>query len=82
VRGVREPIAAEVWFEIDGRPRIRRFRWRDVDVPVIGQGRTWVDEDGRHVLVMGPDDRVYELKLDREDLIWYLERAVVRPSVV
>ena len=82
MRRVREPIAAQVWFDVDGRPTIRRFRWRGVDYPVTAGGRTWVDEDGLHVLVMGPDEQIYELKLDRGDLIWYLERAAARPSAV
>lgn len=75
MRRVSEPVGVQVWFEVDGRPRIGRFRWRGDDTVVTAVGRTWVDDDGRHVLVMGPDERIYELKLDRADLVWYLERA-------
>jgi hypothetical protein len=72
---IGEPVAAEVAFEVGGKPTVRRFRWQDQETPVTATGRTWVAEDGRHVLVMGPDQRAYELLLRREDLIWYLERA-------
>lgn len=82
MRFVGEPVAVQVWFEADGRPRIERFRWRGDDTVVTAVGRTWVDDDGRHVLVMGPDDQTYELRLARGDLVWYLERAAARPWAV
>jgi hypothetical protein len=81
MRHVGEPVAAEVRFGVDGSPVVRRFRWQDQDIPVTAGGRTWVDEGGRHVLVMGPDQRTYELLLCREDLIWYVERAAARRAV-
>jgi hypothetical protein len=78
---VGEPVAVEVSFKPDGAPVVRRFRWQDRDIAVTATGRTWVDEEGRHVLVMGPDQRAYELLLSREDLTWYVERAAARRSV-
>jgi hypothetical protein len=81
MKQVGEPVAAEVGFEVDGRPTVRRFRWQGQDTLVTATGRSWVDDDGRHVLVMGPDQRAYELLLRREDLIWYVERAAARRTV-
>jgi hypothetical protein len=75
MKHIGESVAGEVWFETDGRPRIRRFRWRSLDYYVTAVGRAWVDDDGRHVLVMDRDERIYELVLTRSDLHWHLERA-------
>jgi hypothetical protein len=75
-------VAVEVAFAADGRPTVRRFRWQDQDIPVTATGRSWVDDAGRHVLVMGPDRRTYELVLSREDLLWYVERAAPQRAVV
>ena len=46
--------------EIDGR-------WQ-----AVGQGRQWLDEDGRHVLVMLPGDQIYKLTLRYGTLVWEL----------
>jgi hypothetical protein len=62
-------VGVECTFLIDGTVRVRRVevdgRWQQV-----GQGRQWVDEDGRHVLVMLSGDRVYRLTLRSDILAW------------
>ena len=42
-------------------------RWQSV-----GEGRQWMDENGRHVLVMLPGDEVRELVLQPGSLSWGL----------
>jgi hypothetical protein len=75
MRRIGDPVEVEVRLEIDGRPWVRQFCWRGEDNPVTATGRSWVDDDGRHVLVMGQAGRVFELLLRREELVWTLERA-------
>ncbi len=67
-----QPIAVEVRFEADGRLRVRRFTWDRAWITVTAVGRTWLDDDGRHLLVMGAGDRTFELLLRRSDLTWRL----------
>ena len=58
-------------FDEEGTVRVRRIRvdekWRP-----ITQGRQWLDEAGRHVLVMLDDRDVLELLLPAQTLIWQL----------
>lgn len=69
-----EPIGLEAVFDDEGNVSVRRIEsggaWQPVE-----QGRQWVDDDGRHVLVMLEGRRVQELLLDRRDLRWYLRKG-------
>jgi hypothetical protein len=62
-------VGVECRFLADGMVEVRRVqvdgRWQPVE-----QGRQWMDEDGRHVLVMLPGDRVYRLTLRYDILGW------------
>lgn len=78
MKHIGERVEVEVRFEVDGRPRVQWFRWRGGDYLVTATGRSWLDHDGRHVLVIGPDERVFELLLNREELVWTLQRAAAR----
>ena len=56
-------------FAEDGAVQVRKVllngRWQSV-----GQGRQWLDENGRHVLIMLPDEAVCELVLQPGTLQW------------
>ncbi len=55
-------VGVECRFNSDGSVQVKKVllngRWQSV-----GQGRQWLDENGRHVLIMLPDDQVRELLL-------------------
>lgn len=55
-------ISVDCTFLTDGSVRVRRVEiegsWWSV-----GQGRQWVDENGRHVLIMLPNNQVREIIL-------------------
>jgi hypothetical protein len=64
-------IGVDCTFTLDGQVRVRRVeidgRWHPV-----GQGRQWLDNDGRHVLIMLPEQRVVEIVLNAENMVWEL----------
>ena len=46
----------------------------------VGQGRQWQDGNGRHVLIMFPNEEVWEIVMRPDTLIW--EKSVERSSKV
>lgn len=64
-----ETVAVDCRFAEDGVVQVRKVqlngRWQSV-----GQGRQWLDENGRHVLIMLPGDDVRELVLQAGTLRW------------
>jgi hypothetical protein len=66
-------IDVECTFDSEGQVRVRRLKlgghWQMVE-----QGRQWQDSDGRHVLVMLPEQAsgVHELWLRADTLTWEL----------
>jgi hypothetical protein len=80
MRRVNHPTEVEVRFAKDGRPHPLSFAWEGERIPVTAVGRTWLDEAGRHVLVMVGGDRVFELLLRRSDLAWRVVGVSERPS--
>jgi hypothetical protein len=58
---VSEAVAVEARFEADGRVRVLAFERRGRRVEVASSGRQWDASDGRHILVMAPSEKVYEL---------------------
>jgi hypothetical protein len=75
VRFVDEPTAVETRFETNGRVRPHRFVWQEAWLDVTDVGRQWLDDAGRHVLVMVAGQQTFELLLERETLIWKVTRA-------
>jgi hypothetical protein len=67
----RRQIGVDCQFEADGGLRVRRIflddRWQ-----AVGQGRQWVDQLGRHVLIMLPGDEVGEILLQPDTMTWWL----------
>lgn len=74
-------IGVECRFVESGRVQVQRIRLAGAWVQV-GQGRQWVDEAGRHVLIMLPDQQVRELLLRAQTLDWVLLSSPARPTVV
>ncbi len=70
MRRVDLPTAVEVRFDEEGGIRVESFTWRKTQLLVVAAGRTWLDDAGRHLLVMVTGDRIYELLLRRSDLSW------------
>lgn len=64
-------IGVECKFETDGTVRIYRVRLEQSWISVE-QGRQWVDQIGRHVLIMLPDEGVQEIHLRPDTLTWQL----------
>lgn len=69
-----QPIGVECKFGKEGEVQVRRVQMNGAWISV-GQGRQWLDDDGRHVLIMLPNDQVRELILLPERLIWLLKPA-------
>lgn len=69
-------VGVECSFASSGRVRVRRIALEGTWTPVA-QGRQWLDEEGRHVLVMLPDEQIEELVLSTRDLTW---RLLTRPK--
>jgi hypothetical protein len=74
-------IAVDCRFAADGTVDVRRIylnkQWTEV-----GQGRQWFDLAGRHVLIMLPGERVQELWLRSDTLIWALRPVGGRETQV
>jgi len=64
-------VGVDCKFAEDGLVQVRKVllngRWQSV-----GQGRQWLDENGRHVLIMLPGEEVRELVLQSGTLRWGL----------
>lgn len=62
-------LAVDCTFSSDGSVRIRRVkidkRWQ-----AVSQGRQWLDQNGRHVLIMLDENKVREVILRPDTLAW------------
>jgi hypothetical protein len=65
-------VAVEVVFAADGAVQIRQVQvdgqWLAVEL-----GRQWVDDNGRHCLIMLPDNSVREIILQPDTLTWIMK---------
>ncbi|RMG97705.1 MAG: hypothetical protein D6706_08275, partial [Chloroflexi bacterium] len=64
-------VGVDCLFGVDGAVRVRRIQLGGDWVPVV-QGRQWLDQAGRHVLVMLPGEQVGELVLRADRMAWEL----------
>lgn len=55
------PTDVAATYTSDGWPIPSSLCWTGETLPVIDVGRRWKSDDGIHVLVRVPDDRVFEL---------------------
>ncbi|MCZ7673497.1 MAG: hypothetical protein M5U34_43450 [Chloroflexi bacterium] len=62
-------IGVECLFSNDGRCQVRRIEIEGQWFPVE-QGRQWLDQQGRHVLVRIPGRPVQEIVLRPDTLTW------------
>jgi hypothetical protein len=69
-----EPVEVTARFDLDGKIQPLDFSWRQKSYKVAAVGRSWEDEAGRHVLVMTPGDRIFELIFTPVENRWYLRR--------
>jgi hypothetical protein len=70
-----ERIDVTVRFESSGRIEPLSFTYDGRTYPIESTGRSWKDEQGFHILVMIPGDRVRELVFMPSDLGWYLHQV-------
>jgi len=75
-----EQIGVDCIFDQDGTVRVRRItvggEWKGVE-----QGRQWLDDAGRHVLIMLDSREVREIVLLNQELTWAM-KARRGPQVV
>ncbi len=74
-------LSVDCSFGADGLVQVRRVRL-DGRWQAVGQGRQWLDGNGRHVLIMLPDNEVRRLTLRRATLLWELQPLRSTPQVV
>ncbi len=70
MKRVDVPTEVRARFDRDGKVRVLAFSWGGRELVVTSTGRTWIDDDGRHLLVMVSGEQVFELLLRRSDLSW------------
>lgn len=62
-------------FDEEGKITPLRFVWKDNDYLVESTGRHWEASDGKHILVMVPDGRIFELVYNLTEGRWLLGRV-------
>lgn len=62
-------IGVECQFTENGTVTIKKIKLGDQWV-AVGQGRQWQDQQGRHVLVMLPNQTVLEVVQRPDTLVW------------
>ncbi len=69
-----QQIGVECTFGVQGKVQVRRImpgdRWQ-----VVEQGRQWLAEDGRHVLVLINGTLPVELILLRDTMTWVMKES-------
>ena len=78
---MNEPIGVDCTFDEDGRVRVRRVKMGNSWL-VVDPGRQWVDEHGRHALIMIPGGRVFEIVLSPETLSWNLVSVRTKSNII
>ena len=66
---VMKTVGVDCIFAEDGAVQVKKV-WLNGRWQSVGQGRQWLDEDGRHVLIMLPGEEVRELVLLPGTLRW------------
>lgn len=65
-------IGVDCTFSENGTVQVRRVKLGKSWVRV-GQGRQWVDGNGRHILIMLPGEQVREIVQRPDTLIWEMK---------
>lgn len=75
-----DAIDVTAHFNTEGEVTPLRFTWNGVDYLVEDTGRSWQDEEGRHMLVMVPGSQVFELILALPACRWSLKTVGINPG--
>jgi hypothetical protein len=67
-----EAIDVTARFDSQGNISPLSFTWQGQTYPVGSTGRRWEDAEGKHVLVMVPGEKVFELVFIPSVGRWYL----------
>ena len=78
---MQKAISVDCSFDNEGHVRIRRIAVEDSWF-VVEPGRQWLDEFGRHVLIMIPGGRVLEIVLSSETLTWTIASARTQSTIL
>jgi hypothetical protein len=77
-----EPLEVTARFDEAGKITPLKFTWKGSKYTVESTGRHWRDETGYHVLIMAMGERVFELLLDGEQMIWFIKPVgASRPAI-
>ena len=74
-------IGVDCRFEQNGRVQVRRIEVGDSWL-VVEAGRQWIDEQGRHVLIMVPGGRVFEIILAPQTLTWRVVSSRLKTNIL
>ncbi len=69
------PTEVEARFAETGLITVLSFAWQGHKHPVTSHGRQWEAPDGRHLLVMTPGERIFELVYEAQSGLWRIARA-------
>jgi hypothetical protein len=69
-----ELVEVTARFDDKGTITPLKFTWQGSQYSVTSTGRAWEDEAGKHVLVMVPGERVFELLFVPASGLWYLKQ--------
>jgi hypothetical protein len=58
------------------------FTWNARTYPIESTGRKWRDQHGRHILVMVPGERVFELLFNPQEERWFLKKIGEQRTIV
>jgi hypothetical protein len=67
-----EAIEVTARFASDGTIQPIQFKWRKHIYQVEAIGRSWENHNELHILVMAPEEQVFELLFERSEGQWYL----------
>lgn len=76
-----QAVAVRCVFALNGEVQVQQIerhgRWLS-----IGQGRQWLDDEGRHVLALLPTHEVVELLLQPSTLTWVMRSTTARHTIM
>jgi hypothetical protein len=75
-----EAIEVRAHFNIQGEITPLDFTWHGQNYSIESVGRQWGDEAGKHILVMVPGGRVFELIFHPAESRWLLRRITPNPT--
>jgi hypothetical protein len=70
-----QPVEVTVRFDREGMVTPLHFTWKDSQYLVESTGRRWEASDGKHMLVMVPGGRIFELVFTPSQGRWFLRTA-------